>query len=100
VELNIAFESRAPHTLLAMAESGHGIAIVPSSLRLERYALRVVSVTYRGAPLREPLTMFWYKQRPLPPYAKAFCDMLADYVREVFPISRPSEFSASRSIGR
>jgi DNA-binding transcriptional LysR family regulator len=100
VELNIAFESRAPHTLLAMAESGHGIAIVPSSLRLERYALRVVSVTYRGAPLREPLTMFWYKQRPLPPYAKAFCDMLADYVGEVFPISRPSEFSASRSIGR
>jgi hypothetical protein len=27
----------------------------------------------------------------VPPYATAFCAMLAEYVREVFPISRPSE---------
>lgn len=91
VEANIVFESRTPHTLLAMAESGHGVAIVPSAVRIDRYPLRVVRVTYRDNPLREPLAVFWNKRRPLPPYATAFCTMLAEYVREVFPISRPSE---------
>lgn len=87
---NVVFESRTPHTLLAMAERGHGVAIVPSAVRVDRYRLRVVRVTYGGKPLREPLAVFWDKRRPLPSYATAFCTMLAEYVREVFPISRPS----------
>ena len=91
VEANIVFESRTPHTLLAMAEKGHGVAIVPSAVRIDRYPLRIVRVIYRGKSLQEPLAIFWDKRRPLPPYATAFCAMLAKYVREVFPISRPSE---------
>jgi DNA-binding transcriptional LysR family regulator len=91
VEPNVVFESRTPHTLLAMAEKGHGVAIVPSAVRIARYPLRIVRVTYRGKPLREPLALFWDKRRPLPSYATAFCAMLAHRVREVFPISRPSE---------
>jgi len=91
LEPTIAFESRTPHTLLAMAESGYGVAIVPSTLRINRYPLRIVRVTYRGEPLREPLAIFWDKRRPLPRYATAFCEMLAEYAREMFPISRPSE---------
>lgn len=35
--------------------------------------------------------MLYDKRRPLPPYATAFCGMLADYVREVFPITKPTE---------
>ena len=88
---NITFESRAPHTLLAMAEAGHGVAIIPSGLRTHRYVLRIVGVTHQGRPLREPLAIFWDKRRPLPRYATAFCRMLAEYVRDVFPITRPSE---------
>jgi DNA-binding transcriptional LysR family regulator len=91
LEPNIKFESRAPHTLLAMAESGHGVAIIPSAVRMHRYELRLVVVTYRGQPLRELLTIFWDKRRPLPRYATAFCEMLAEYMRAVFPISRPSK---------
>jgi DNA-binding transcriptional LysR family regulator len=91
LEPNIKFESRAPHTLLAMAESGHGVAIIPSALRTHRYVLRIVRVTYRGEQLRELLTIFWDKRRPLPRYAAAFCEMLAEHMRAVFPISRPSE---------
>ena len=34
---NILLESRAPHTLLALAEAGHGVAIIPSALRTHRY---------------------------------------------------------------
>ena len=91
IEVNIAFESRTPHTLLAMAERGHGVAIVPSAVRIHRYALRAVRVTYRGESLREPLAIFWDKRRPLPRYATAFCELLAEHVRKVFPITRPSE---------
>lgn len=91
IEANIVFESRTPHTLLAMAERGHGVAIVPSAVRIDRYPLHIVRVTYKGKSLREPLAVFWDKRRPLPSYAAAFCAMLAEYVREVFPISQPSE---------
>ena len=91
IEPNIAFESRTPHTLLAMAERGHGVAIVPSAVRVDRYQLRVVRVTHQGNPLREALAIFWDKRRPLPAYATAFCAMLAAYTRDVFPISWPSE---------
>jgi DNA-binding transcriptional LysR family regulator len=87
---NVLFESRAPHTLLALAEAGHGVAIIPSALRTHRYALRIFGLTYRSKPLREPLSILWDKRRPLPRYAEVFCQMWADHVRQVFPITRPS----------
>jgi len=77
VEPNVVFESRTPHTLLAMAEKEHGVAIVPSAVRIARYPLRIVRVTYRGKSLREPLALFWDKRRPLPSFATAFCAMMA-----------------------
>ncbi|HWB44557.1 MAG TPA: LysR family transcriptional regulator [Hyphomicrobiaceae bacterium] len=86
----IKFESRNPHTLLALAEAGHGVAIVPSQLQCHRYALRIVGLTYRSRPLREPLTISWDKRRPLPRFATDYCAMLADYMREIFPITRPT----------
>jgi DNA-binding transcriptional LysR family regulator len=88
---NILLESRAPHTLLALAEAGHGVAIIPAQLRTHRYVLRIVQLNYRGRALREPLTILSDRRRPLPRYATAFCEMLSEYVREVFPITRPSE---------
>lgn len=91
VEPKVLFESRAPHTLLALAEAGHGVAIFPSALRAQRYALRIFGVTYRGEPLREPLSILWDKRRSLPRYATTFCEMWTEHVREVFPITRPSE---------
>jgi LysR family nitrogen assimilation transcriptional regulator len=96
-EPSIAYESRTPHTLLAMAESGHGVAIIPSTMRTDRHPLRIVAITYRGKPLREPLTLYWDKRRPLPRYSTAFCEMLAQYMREVFPISRPTRARRARS---
>ena len=87
----IMFESRNPHTLLALAEAGHGVAIVPSQLQCDRYQVRILGVTYRCRPLREPLTISWDKKRPLPRFATDYCGMLAAYVREIFPISRPTE---------
>jgi DNA-binding transcriptional LysR family regulator len=86
----IKFESRNPHTLLALAEAGHGVAIVPSQLQCRRYQLRIVGLTYQGRALREPLTISWDKRRPLPRFATDYCTMLASYMRETFPVSRPT----------
>lgn len=84
----IAYESRTPMTLLAMAESGHGVAILPSTMRLARHPLYVSAITFRRKPLQEPLAIYWNARRPLPRYATAFCEMLAEYTRKTFPISR------------
>jgi DNA-binding transcriptional LysR family regulator len=90
IEPNILLESRAPHTLLALAEAGQGVAIIPSVLRTDRYRLKVVRITHRRKPLRDRYVIQWDKRRPLPSYAQNFCAALAAYMREVLPITRPS----------
>ena len=90
VEPNILLESRAPHTLLALAEAGQGVAIIPSVLRIDRYRLRVARVTHRRKPLRDRFVIQWDKRRPMTSYAQNFCAALAAYMREVLPITRPS----------
>lgn len=87
----ILFESRNPHTLLALAEAGHGVAIVPSQLQCQRYKLRIVGLAHRRRVLKEPLTISWDERRSLPRFATDYCTMLAAYMRETFPITRPTE---------
>jgi DNA-binding transcriptional LysR family regulator len=89
VKTNLFIESRAPHTLLALAEAGQGVAIVPSVLPTNRYRLRVARITHRRRPLRETFAVLRDKRRVLPPYAKDFCESLAAHMREVLPISQP-----------
>src|SRR5262245_11267927 len=66
VEPNILLESRAPHTLLALAEAGQGVAIIPSVLRTRK-------------PLRDRFVIQWDKRRSMPSYAQNFCAALAAY---------------------
>lgn len=91
VDPNILLESRAPHTLLALAEAGQGVAVIPSLLRTDRHRLRILRVTHRRQPLRERFAIQWDKRRPMPPYAQSFCAALAAHMREVLPITRPSK---------
>jgi len=81
----IFMESRLSHTLLALAEAGHGVAIGPSTLPIHRYRLRVARVVHQGKPLEEPLTVMWNSHRALPRYGRGFCELLDAYMREVFP---------------
>jgi DNA-binding transcriptional LysR family regulator len=83
---NNVLECRAPHALLAMAEAGHGVAIIPSALRTHRYKVRRFRITFRGKRLDEPLTILSDRRRPLPGYANVFCEMLAAHVRKIFPV--------------
>ena len=49
---NILIESRAPSNLLALAEAGHGVAIIPSVVLTHRHTLRIVRITYQRKPIR------------------------------------------------
>jgi DNA-binding transcriptional LysR family regulator len=94
--MNVRFESRTPHTLLAMAAEKHGVAIIPSALHVERSRLRTSSISFQGEPMCEPLAIFWDKRRALPRYAIAYCEMLAAYMRETRP-TEPKEITRKRN---
>jgi DNA-binding transcriptional LysR family regulator len=94
---NVRFESRTPHSLLALAEGGYGVAVVPSVLPTNRYKLRTVRLTYRRKPLRLSYGILWDRRRVLPAYAEDFCQSLAAYIQEVFQISRPAAPKARSS---
>ena len=97
VEPTTLLESRAPHTLLALAEAGQGVAIIPSVLQTDRYRLHIAKIIHRRRPLRDRYVIQWDKRRPMPGYAQSFCKALAAYMRELLPITRPSMSAASRS---
>ena len=91
VRPNVLLESRAPHTLLALAEIGHGVAIIPSLQRTDRYAVRIARVTYGRKPVRERVAIQWDRRRRLPVYAVAFCEALAEYMQPILPITHPTK---------
>src|SRR5947207_14368309 len=96
VEPDILLESRAPHTLLALAEAGQGVAVIPSVLRTDRYRLKIARITHRRRLLRDRYVIQWDRRRPMPSYAQNFCAALAEYMREVLPITQPSSSGAAR----
>ena len=79
----IVIESRAPSNLLALAEAGHGIAVIPSVVQTHRYELRVARIIHEGKSLREPLSVMWDNRRALPRYAKDFCELLAVHMYKI-----------------
>jgi DNA-binding transcriptional LysR family regulator len=94
VRANIFIESGAAHALLALAETGHGVAIIPSILRPSHSPLHIMRVTHRGEPIQIALAVLWDKQRTLPRYAETFSGLLAQHIREQFPQSPPRRTSA------
>jgi DNA-binding transcriptional LysR family regulator len=99
IKPEIFIESRTPHTLLALAEAGHGVAVVPFVLPTHRYRLSIARIMHRRRPLRMPLNVMWDGRRTLPQYARDFCAFMEAYMREVYPISRPPQ-TARRTSAR
>ena len=91
----IVIESRAPSNLLALAEAGHGVAVIPSVVRTHRYKLRIARITHEGKLLREPLSIMWDKRRVLPRYGRDFCELLAAHMQKIRS-TRPRDTRAKR----
>ncbi len=84
IKPNVSITSRAPHTLLALAEAGQGVAVVPSVVQTDRYRVRVARITHAQRPLKGTYAASWDKRRGLPPYAADFCESLATHMRGGF----------------
>src|SRR5262249_58931124 len=64
----IKFESRNPHTLLALAEAGHGVAIIPSPLPCPPHDPPIALLPHPRRPLPPPVTTSLVHAPPLPPF--------------------------------
>jgi len=81
----VLLESGAPPTLVALAQAGYGVAIVPSNTRMPRGGLRAVPIVRRGEPIGRWASISWDPRRFLAPYAAQFVDELADFARRAHP---------------
>lgn len=81
----ILLESGAPATLMALAGSGDGAAIVPSNVSIPRDSVKAIPVTYRGTPIGRWAFVAWDRRRFFLPFAQHFVDELVAHVRRNYP---------------
>ena len=109
VKPHIVLESAAPHTLIALAKAGYGIAVLPSPASISREAVRAVPLVHRGISIGRWAIVAWDAQRFLAPYAERFVQEIAAYCRKTFPgrdlirrappLPRPKDEPARRIVG-
>lgn len=78
-------ESAAPHTLIALAREGYGIAIVPSDVQPQQGEVQLMPLVHRRTPVGRWAVITWNPQRFLPPYAEQFVSELAASVKRDYP---------------
>jgi DNA-binding transcriptional LysR family regulator len=81
----VLLESAAPHTLIAMAATGYGIAIIPSNAQVPRGAVRAMPLIYRGASVGRWAMIAWDSQRFLAPYGEQFVAEIVAHCRHDYP---------------
>ena len=82
---NVLFESASPHTLVAVASAGFGIAIVPSNVRVPPKGVRISPLILGKASIGGWSAIAWHPQRFLPPYAERFVEEFVAHARDVNP---------------
>jgi LysR family transcriptional regulator, cyn operon transcriptional activator len=79
----VLIESAAPHTLIALAVSGYGIAVVPSTASVPR--ARALPLLHRDKALGRWLTVAWDPRRSVAAYAEHFVEELVLDCKRTFP---------------
>jgi LysR family cyn operon transcriptional activator len=85
IQPRVLLESSAPHTLISLAETGYGIAIVPSNAHVPRGALRAVPLIHRGVSVGKWAVIGWDAERFVAPYAAQFVDEIVAHCRRDYP---------------
>jgi LysR family cyn operon transcriptional activator len=80
----VLLESGAPPTLIALAQAGYGVAIIPSNARIPR-GLRAIPILRRGESIGVWASVSWDPRRFLAPYAEQFVEELVAYSRRAYP---------------
>jgi len=85
VQPRALLDSASPQTMIALAKTGYGIALLPSPIRLSESGVSVVPVVHAGMSIGKWAVAAWDRQRYFAPYAKQFVDELAESVGRKFP---------------
>jgi DNA-binding transcriptional LysR family regulator len=80
-----ALESGAPHTLIALARAGWGIAVIATNVRIAQTRVRVAPVLVGGRPLGVWVSINWDPRRFLSPYAESFIEDLVAFTARSYP---------------
>ena len=105
IQPRVILESGAPQTIIALARTGHGIAIVPSPVRIPRGGVRVMPVVQRGAPIGRWTVAAWDPRRYSAPYTELFIRELTaavardypgrEFVRRAPPLPKPGDAASA-----
>ena len=81
----VLLESVAPQTLIALVRTGHGVAVVPSPVKIPRSGVRAAVLLHRGVPIGRWTVLAWDSQRFLPRYAVQFAEELVAHCQRGYP---------------
>lgn len=85
VHVRPVLEAGDPHTLVALAQAGHGIAIVPSTVAWPARKMRMAPILHARASLGTWGWIVWDPKRFLPAFARSFVDELVEHTRRTYP---------------
>jgi LysR family cyn operon transcriptional activator len=81
----VVLESSSPHTLIALAQVGYGISIIPSNIHALPSSVRAIPLSYQGQSLGRWSMIAWNPERFLAPYAQRFIDGLVKRAEKAYP---------------
>lgn len=81
----VLIESAVPHTIVALAAAGYGVAVIPSTVIGVRFGACAVPLTQNGVALGRWLTAAWDPQRFLAPFGAKFVEDLAVHCARSYP---------------
>ncbi len=73
--------STSVQTLLALAEIGFGVAVVPANARVETRAVKIATLCHKGEPVHMTVRAVWNPFVPLPAAAEHLIDLLEQYMQ-------------------
>lgn len=85
VRPRIVLEAGEARSLVALADAGRGIAVIPSTALVRTRRLHAAPIVQGGTPLGTWLSVIWDPGRLLPVYARSFIDDLARHTRRGYP---------------
>jgi len=81
----VVLEAGDPQSLLALAETGRGIAVVPSTVRFKGRRIRAAPLLQAGASLGMWSWIVWDPRRVLTAHAKSFIEGLVQHSSRNYP---------------
>jgi DNA-binding transcriptional LysR family regulator len=85
IEPQVVIESNSGRSLVALAEHGHGVAVIPSTMQLNQTHYRASPIQFKGKALGLWMSAIWDRGRYLTPAVKLFIELAFDFTRRSYP---------------